>query len=297
MRLFRSSARWLLLAFVVCLIPATSHAGVFISVGFAPPPLVVYDQPPCPQAGWMWQPGYWGYGPEGYYWVPGTWVPSPYVGALWTPGYWGFGGGAYMWHPGYWGPHVGYYGGVNYGFGYMGIGFVGGIWHGNVFAYNTAVVHVNTLVIRNVYVDRTIVQRNTIVNDRHVAYSGGPGGIQHQPTPQERMAEHDQHMAPTAFQQQHAQAAAQDRNAYFNNNHGHPTTVAAARPMTANTHPAPNRQIQQNRPQQQAQRQQPQAQHQQTQQRQTQARQQQPRQQSRPQEQSHGGGGDSHEKR
>ncbi len=33
---------------------------------------------------------------------------------------------AYVFHPGYWGQHVGYYGGVNYGFGYMGIGFVGG---------------------------------------------------------------------------------------------------------------------------------------------------------------------------
>jgi hypothetical protein len=295
MRLFRSSARWLLLAFVVSLIPATSHAGVFISVGFAPPPLVVYDQPPCPQAGLMWQPGYWSYGPDGYFWVPGTWVPSPYVGALWTPGYWGFVNAAYVWHPGYWGPHVGYYGGVNYGFGYMGIGFAGGMWHGGVFAYNTAVVHVNTVVVRNVYVDRTIVERNTIVNNSHVAYSGGPGGIQHQPTPQERMAEHDQHTAPTAFQQQHAQAAAQDRNAYFNNNHGRPATVAAARPMTANARPA---QMQQNHPvqqrpvQQQTQQRQTVQRQQQTQQHQQQARQQQPR----PQEQSHSGGG-SHEKR
>ena len=32
---------------------------------------------------------------------------------------------------GYWGPHVGYYGGVNYGFGYMGVGFAGGAWRGD----------------------------------------------------------------------------------------------------------------------------------------------------------------------
>ena len=57
---------------------------------FAPPVLPVYVQPPCPQPGWMWTPGYWAYGPDGYYWVPGTWVPAPYVGALWTPGYWGW---------------------------------------------------------------------------------------------------------------------------------------------------------------------------------------------------------------
>ncbi len=66
--------------------------------------------------------------------------------------------GLYIWHAGYWGPHVGYYGGVNYGFGYMGIGFVGGMWAGREFRYNTAVMHVNTTVIHNTYVDRTSVR-------------------------------------------------------------------------------------------------------------------------------------------
>jgi WXXGXW repeat (2 copies) len=313
MKVFRS-ARWLVLAFLISLIPATSHAGVFISVGFAPPALVAYDQPPCPEPGWMWQPGYWAYGDQGYYWIPGTWVPAPYAGALWTPGYWGFSTGVYVWHPGYWGPHVGYYGGVNYGFGYMGIGFVGGAWHGGVFSYNTAVVHVNTMVVRNVYVDRTIVERNTIVNDRHVAYSGGPGGIRHDPAPQERIAERDQHMAPTAFQQQHAQAAMHDGNAYFNSNHGRPANVAGARPMTFNggeargnwnaqpggrpnqpevrtmpaqQRPQPQMQMQQQRQQQQWQQQRPQQQQQQqVQQRQMQQQRQQPETQQRQQSQT-----------
>ena len=102
MRMFRSM-RLILLALLVSLIPVTSHAGVFISVGFAPPVLPVYVQPVCPEPGLMWTPGYWAYGPDGYYWVPGAWVPAPYEGALWTPGYWGWGGGLYVWHPGYWG--------------------------------------------------------------------------------------------------------------------------------------------------------------------------------------------------
>ena len=130
----------------------------------------------------MWTPGYWAYGDDGYYWVPGAWVPAPYEGALWTPPYWGWSGGLYVFHPGYWGPHVGYYGGVNYGFGFMGVGFVGGIWRGHDFVYNTAVVHVNNVYVHNTYIDRTVVERNTIVNDRHVAFSGGPGGIHHEPT-------------------------------------------------------------------------------------------------------------------
>ena len=55
-----------------------------------PPALPDYDQPPPPADGYIWTPGYWGWGPAGYYWVPGAWVEPPYMGALWTPGYWGF---------------------------------------------------------------------------------------------------------------------------------------------------------------------------------------------------------------
>jgi len=230
MKLLRAF-RWSLLAFLLLLVPASSFAGVFISVGFAPPVLPVYEQPPCPQPGWMWTPGYWAYGPDGYYWVPGAWVPAPYEGALWTPPYWGWSGGLYVFHPGYWGAHVGYYGGVNYGFGYMGVGFVGGMWHGHDFVYNTAVVNVNRTVIHNTYIDRTIVERNTIVNERHVAYSGGPGGIRHDPRPDERFAMNERHDAPTRFQEQHMEAARMDHASYAKNNGGRPSNAAVDRPM------------------------------------------------------------------
>jgi hypothetical protein len=232
MKMLRSM-RLMLLALLLAVIPASSYAGVFISVGFAPPVLPVYVQPPCPEPGWMWTPGYWAYGDDGYYWVPGTWVPSPYVGALWTPGYWGWGSGLYAWHPGYWGMHVGYYGGVNYGFGYMGIGFAGGVWAGGAFRYNTAVMHVGP-GIRNVYVDNTVVHNTTIVNDRHVAYSGGPGGINHQPTAQENAYTHESHQAATSFQTQHEGAAMHNTAMYANHNGGHPANVATARPMGMN---------------------------------------------------------------
>jgi hypothetical protein len=240
MRIFQAmranALRAVVLALFVSVIPATSRAGVFISVGFAPPPLpvlVLADQPPCPEAGLMWTPGYWAYGPDGYFWVPGTWVAAPQVGFLWTPGYWGWGGGLYAWHPGYWGPHVGYYGGVNYGFGYMGIGFVGGAWHGNAFAYNTAVVRVNTTVIHNTYVDNTVVRNNTVVNNNHVAYSGGPGGVNHPPTAQENTYSHEQHVAPTSMQTQHETAAKSNTNNYATHNGGHPQNVAMAHPAGA----------------------------------------------------------------
>ncbi len=241
MRMFRSfTLRLIMLAVLVAVVPASSRASVFISVGFAPPALPVYEQPPCPEQGWMWTPGYWAYGDDGYYWVPGEWVPAPYAGALWTPGYWGWNAGLYMWHPGYWGRHVGYYGGVNYGFGYMGVGFVGGLWRGSVFSYNTAIVHVNTTIIRNTYVDRTIVERNTIMNDRRIAYNGGPGGIRHEALAQERVAEHDQHMERTSFQTQHVNEAMHDRGSYFNSNHGRPAMMASGRPSQAQMHEMQN---------------------------------------------------------
>ena len=62
----------------------------------------------------------------------------PYSGALWTPGYWGDGDGGYFWNAGYWGPVVGFYGGIDYGFGYFGTGFYGGYWNGGNFFYNRA---------------------------------------------------------------------------------------------------------------------------------------------------------------
>src|SRR5882757_6201751 len=102
--------------------PAVSHARVFVSVAVAPFVIPVYAQPVMPGDGYIWTPGYWAWTGDGYEWVDGAWVLPPYVGALWTPGYWGYGSGGYLWNAGYWGRSIGYYGGINYGFGYFGVG-------------------------------------------------------------------------------------------------------------------------------------------------------------------------------
>ena len=202
--------------------PGAASADVFVSVRIGPPALPVYVQPPCPTAGYLWTPGYWAYGPMGYYWVPGVWVAPPRVGVLWTPGYWGFAGGLYGWHAGYWGPHVGFYGGVNYGFGYSGFGFGGGVWAGSAFRYNTAVMHVDTTVIHNTYIDNTVIH-NTVVNRTSF---NGPGGINARPTAQEQAALHEQHFQPTGNQTAHEQAARADRNQFASVNHGTPGVTA-----------------------------------------------------------------------
>jgi hypothetical protein len=238
MRFFRS-ARWLMLALLLCLVPASSFAGVFISVNFGPPVLPVYVQPVCPQPDLIWTPGYWAYGDDGYFWVPGAWVPAPFVGGLWTPGYWGWRNGLYIYNPGYWGYHVGYYGGVNYGGGYLGIGFAGGEWRGGHMAYNTAVVNVNTTIIHTTFIDRTVIETHTVVNNNHVAYSGGPGGVQHQATQEEQVAAHETHTPPTTFQTKHIQTAQTDKTSYAKNNGGKPANLVAAKPLPVETKPAP----------------------------------------------------------
>jgi hypothetical protein len=78
----------LLAALVMLTLPPVSAAEIILSINIAPPPLPVYEQPPCPGDGYLWTPGYWAYAEEGYFWVPGTWVLIPEPGYLWTPGYW-----------------------------------------------------------------------------------------------------------------------------------------------------------------------------------------------------------------
>ena len=225
MRILRSTVLLAALACAPLGLVRPASAAVFVSVAIAPPALPVYAQPPLPGPGYIWTPGYWGYGDVGYYWVPGTWVLAPQPGLLWTPAYWGWSGGAYVFHAGYWGPHVGFYGGINYGFGYGGVGFVGGRWDHGVFAYNRAVTHVNITTVHNVYTENVV--RNTTVN--RVSFNGGAGGTMARPTPEEKAVEREQHVAPTALQAQHQQAASVNRAQFASVNHGRPGTLASPR--------------------------------------------------------------------
>lgn len=209
----------------------SAHAAAFvdvgISIGIAPPALPVYVQPALPAPGYLWTPGYWAYGDAGYYWVPGVWVRPPVVGVLWTPGYWGYYGNSYRWHGGYWGPRVGFYGGVNYGYGYGGIGFVGGRWNGREFAYNRAVANFGRVHVTNVYNNVTIVHQNTIINRYRVSYNGGAGGVHRQATAEQTRFASDRRLPPTANQDAQRRVAGRDRGQLASINHGRPTTLAA----------------------------------------------------------------------
>jgi hypothetical protein len=220
----RNLIRGLIAALALAALPLASQAGVFVSVTIAPPVLPVYEQPAIPGPGYIWTPGYWAWDGS-YYWVPGTWVLAP-VGLLWTPGYWGWVDGAYFWHAGYWGPHVGFYGGVDYGFGYGGVGFVGGEWRGGQLYYNRSVTNISTTNITNVY-NRTVVNNVTV---NHTSFNGGPGGIAARPDAAQLAAEHERHVAPLQVQTEHRTLASHDNGMRASVNGGRPAIAATSRP-------------------------------------------------------------------
>src|ERR1700687_3575481 len=219
--------RTLLFALVVLCMSAASFAqiGVGIVVNFAPPPLPVYEQPLCPEDGYIWTPGYWAYGDDfdDYYWVPGTWVLAPEVGFLWTPAYWGWGGEGFVFYEGYWGPVVGFYGGINYGFGYFGEGYEGGRWDNDRFFYNRSVNNVNETVVHNGY-NTTVVAHN---NTNRVSYNGG---VTARPTAQDQAAARAKHTPPVAAQTQHIQAARSEQQLRASVNQGKPPIAATQKP-------------------------------------------------------------------
>jgi hypothetical protein len=220
------------LAFSILAAPVQALAGVSTSPTTPPPPLPVYEQTPLPGAGYIWIPGYWAWGDNDYYWVPGVWAQAPAPGLLWTPGYWAYRNGAYSWTDGYWGAHIGFYGGVAYGFGYDGSGYSGGYWSRGAFNYNIAVSKI-PMVVQNTY--SQIIVLNTTAGAA-VSYNGGPAGSKAKPTPVEIAATEDKLVSPTSAQQQHHRTACANRDLRVSVNHGRPMLAALSTPATFTDH-------------------------------------------------------------
>jgi hypothetical protein len=220
------------LALAAIVLPTNAVAQVELTVTIAPPPLPLYEQPPIPGPGYLWVPGYWSYGPYGYFWVPGTWVEPPAIGLLWTPGYWGWSDGLFVWSPGYWAPEIGFYGGVNYGFGYWGHGYDGGYWRDRQLYYNREVNNITNVEINNVY-SRTVVNNVTV---NRISYVGGPGGLTAQPTAEEQRIAHQHRTAATPAQVLHRESASRRPELAASVNHGKPEIAATARPASFESH-------------------------------------------------------------
>jgi hypothetical protein len=230
MRMIRSSVLALMLSAApaaVFVVPANAQISVDVRVDVAPPPLPYYEQPVIPADGYLWVPGYWAWDPVAvdYYWVPGTWVEPPQRDLLWTPSYWGWNEGRYAFYPGYWGHEVGFYGGVDYGYGYNGDGYYGGRWNNGAFFYNRTVNNVESVHITNIY-NETVVVHN---NSTRVSFNGGNGGIALRPTPQQEAFGRERHVEATTVQRQQVETASRDRSLFSKQNHGEPAIAATPR--------------------------------------------------------------------
>ncbi len=188
--------------------PLAGWSQFSVLIDIAPPPLPVYAQPPVPDEGYIWMPGYWRWSaPErAYYWVPGAWLLAPNSGDLWTPGYWAYDNAGYVWHAGYWGREVGFYGGLDYGYGYNGSGYQGGRWERGAFRYNRAVSNLGNAhprLVQGAY--NTAVAHGPATT--HTSFNGGRAGVQVQPTPAQRQMRRAEDAGPTADPLYHEPAA------------------------------------------------------------------------------------------
>jgi hypothetical protein len=206
---------------------STAESSAAVVTSDPPPPLPTYTQPPIPAAGYVWTPGYWGWDDRAsdYYWTPGTWVEPPQPGVFWTPGYWVYEAGRYAFHRGYWGSEVGFYGGIDYGYGYTGDGYRGGRWQGDQFYYNAAVNNLVGVAITTVFTEpvaRTFGASRASFN--------GDGGVRASATAAEMAAASAPHVAPTPEQMQLVETARTTPALRASLNHGSPTIAATTRP-------------------------------------------------------------------
>ncbi len=208
-------------------IPAVAQVAVDVRVKIAPPALVEYQQPVIPGPGYIWTPGYWAWdeADADYYWVSGAWVQPPQVGLYWTPGYWAWNSGVYVFNAGYWGPAVGFYGGIDYGYGYTSQGYYGGRWRGGVFEYNRSVNNISNVRITNVYEEPA----PRSASQTRVSFNGGQGGVNARPTQEQMAAAKEPHVEATVAQTQQMRVAQQDRQSHFKANEGKPSEATAVR--------------------------------------------------------------------
>jgi WXXGXW repeat (2 copies) len=192
-----------------------------------PPPIPSYAQPAMPEEGYLWMPGFWARRDDvrDYYWVPGTWVKPPRAGLLWTPPYWRRVDDGYAFHDGYWAQEVGFYGGVDYGYGYTGDGYQGGRWDNGSFFYNSAANNFGSLSVAHTYNQAMTPEDHTV----RAGFDGGKHGTKARPTAEQERLSRGTHLAPTAEQTAHFEMAAKDRSLYAKLNGGEPGIAATAR--------------------------------------------------------------------
>jgi WXXGXW repeat (2 copies) len=82
-------------------LPAAARVNLDIDIG-VPPPAPVYEAVPAPQVGFVWAPGYWGWGPDGrHVWIKGRYIREN-RGHHWVADHWESHDGRHHFVPGRW---------------------------------------------------------------------------------------------------------------------------------------------------------------------------------------------------
>jgi hypothetical protein len=149
-------------------------------------------------------------------------VQPPQPGLLWTPPYWSRVDGGYAFHGGYWATEVGFYGGIDYGYGYAGDGYQGGRWENGAFFYNRAVNNLGSQSVAHIY-DQAQAEDTT---EARVSFNGGGRETTARPTRHQETLASERHIGATSEQQKHFELAAMDRSLYSKLNNGEPGVAA-----------------------------------------------------------------------
>ena len=152
---------------------ASAVVAIGVSINVAPPELPVYEQPPIPGPGYLWTPGYWAWGDEWLLLGAGHLGRAAAAGLSLDAGLLGLGRRRLLWHAGYWGPHVGFYGGVNYGFGYGGHGYRGRLLARRRRSTTTAA----STIIPGTCTSPTSTTNRDRRHGNRVSFNGGNGGV------------------------------------------------------------------------------------------------------------------------
>ena len=185
--------------------PAHAQVDVNISVDVEPPPLPVYDQPPIPEPGYLWVPGYWAWDDDtGYYWVPGTWVlpPEPEFAVDARLLVWGWDDGVYVFTPAIGDRRSGSTAASPTASAMTASATRAAIGAGARFTTTTPSTISGGVRIVNVY-SKTVVVNNVT----NVSFNGGAHGTTARPTPEQIAAGNQRHIPATAEQTRHAEVS------------------------------------------------------------------------------------------
>ena len=125
-------------------------------------------------------------------------------GYLWTPGYWGWDDGVYCGMPAIGARDVGFYGGVNYGFGYTGDRLRRRLLGSRRFFYNRAVNHIRQRPHHQRLQQDRRQQHHRQSRELQRRQRRHPGAARRR---QELAAQREPHLQPVSAQLQHEQAA------------------------------------------------------------------------------------------